>query len=141
MEWSIVALSLLVFLVVKVRWPMPWADIILFTVWLVPLLMLGIREVSQQAVFLLVVLGAPALFWGVGALLASRRQPGRMSGKSWRMAVIGTSVGALFVLAGMLLLVPPVTRCFDTLYGRGSSPRLGPPTMGTPATVFTRPTS
>ena len=36
MEWSIVALSLLVFLGVKVRWPMPWADIILFTLWLVP---------------------------------------------------------------------------------------------------------
>ena len=65
MEWSIVALSLLVFLGVKVRWPMPWADIILFTLWLVPLLMLGIREVSLQAVSLLVVLGAPR-FLGSG---------------------------------------------------------------------------
>ncbi len=54
MVWGIVALSLLVFLVVKVRWPMPWADIILLLVWLVPLMMLGFREVSHQVVFLLV---------------------------------------------------------------------------------------
>ncbi len=118
MVWSITALFLLVFLVMKVRWPMPWADIILLLVWFVPLMMLGFREVSHQVVFLLVILGAPALLWGVGALLVWRRQPGSKNGKSWRQAVFGTSVGGLFVLAGMLLLVPPVTRRFDTLYGR-----------------------
>jgi len=116
--WGCTALFLLVFLMVRVRWPMPWADIILLLVWFVPLMMLGFREVSQQVVFLLVILGAPALLWGVGALLAMRGQTGNTSGTSWRKAVFGTSVGALFVLAGMLLLVPPVTRRFDTLYGR-----------------------
>ncbi len=118
MVWSITALFLLVFLVVKLRWPMPWADIVLFLAWFVPLMMLGFREVSHQVVFLLVILGAPALLWGIGALLAMRRQPDHMSGQGRRNAVFGTSVGALLVLAGMLLLAPPVTRHFDTLYGR-----------------------
>ena len=69
MVWAVMVLCLLVLLVLKVRWPMAWVDIILLLVWFVPLMMLGIREVSQQVVFLLVILGAPrcsgewVLFW------------------------------------------------------------------------------
>jgi hypothetical protein len=118
MVWSVVALILLILIVASIRWPNPLIGLIGLIVWSVPLMMLGIREVSHQAALLLVILGAPALCYGASALMASRSQPGRLRGAGWRRAVVGTGIGASFVVGGMLLLFPAVKWPFDSLYGR-----------------------
>src|SRR5262249_25741741 len=106
MVWAIVALALLLLIIALTRWPNPVAGLIILIAWSVPLMLLGIREVSHQAIPLLVILGAPALFWGVSALMTARKQPVRVSGKGRRRAVFGTGVGASFLIGGLLLLFP-----------------------------------
>ena len=98
MIWGFVAMAFLALLVEQVRWPLSLVQLIL-TSGSIPLRMLGLREVSRQVVFLLLVLGAPALFWGViarGPLGASRassapgdgaeRSSGPASARCWPSA-------------------------------------------------------
>ncbi len=116
--WAVAACCVLVLVLVKTRWPIPWLDLILLTVWQVPLMMLGLREVTSQAVCLLLVLGAPALVWGIAALRSSRQGPAALTGRSRRHAMLGVVVGAAFTVLAILLLLPPASGRFTFLYGK-----------------------